>query len=402
MNIHIVKNSHGLHEKTFNNGCVLQSVESDSEYENIKQVRYFLYDLEKNESVEIEPTVKKYNLITVKDIKFNSEYVYYTNISKGKDGADLVCIRLYRYDIIEKKSIVVYEYEEQLDKFNDYMRTKIFAINEYYLFIQNEFLRANLTEEYVDYFEYELYMYSINEGKKYKITDENLNRYGIIEFEPLTSNICVLKSGFSLLKDNRYKILKKDEAAMESVSFVNIGQMVSDILLGQPNVVMDTIENVYYTSTIPYMRVDNGYVIYSKVKLDDNLEEEIVFYNFAKKEAVMCINGSMSDEKKTAEACIMGNKPYIILEKAKGYELIDILEKKNMVILDNNNKIEYIKDNIVVASVSAKGFLGREKTYIMVYKLPSMKLLHREKGTFASCAMDKNEQLYIMTKTDSK
>ncbi len=397
MNIHIVKNSLGVQGRVLNNGFVLQQLESDSQYENIKQVRYFLYNLEKNESVEIEPTIKKYNLITVKDIKFNSNYVYFTNISQIKENADLIKICLYRYDINENKSVAVYEFEEELEKYNDYMRTRIFAVNKYYLFIQNEFLRANLTEEYVDYFEYELYMYSVNERKKYKINDENLNRYGIIDFEPITSNICVLKSGFSLLKDNRYKILKKNEAAMESVSFVNIGQMVSDILLGQTNVVMDTIENVYYTATIPYVKVENGYIIYSKIKLEDNLEEEIVFYNFAKKEAIMCINGSMGDEHETAITCVMGGKPYLILEKAKGYELIDIHEQKNTIILDSDNSIQYIKDNVIVVSVSVKGLFGKEKTYVMVYKLPSMKLLHREKGKFATCAMLDNEQLYIMT-----
>lgn len=400
MNIRIVKNSRGIHGKALKNGCVLQIVETDSEYENIKLVRYFLYDLERNESVEIEPTVRKYNLIWVKDIKFQSEYVYYTNISKSRQSSGLIHISLYRYNIGTRKSKVVYEYDEQLDKYNDYMRTRIFAVNEYYLFIQNEYLRANLTEDYADYFDYELSMYSINEDKLYKVNDETLNRYGIIDFEPVTSNICVLKSGFSLLKDNRYKILKKNEAAMESVSFVNIGQMVSDILLGQSNVVMDTIENVYYTATIPYVKVENGYIIYTKVKLDKNIEEEIVFYNFAKKDAIVCINGSIDEKLKVAQTCVMNGKPYVIVEKPKGYELIDINEQKNTMILDSGNTIEYIRNNIIITSIVAKGFLGKEKSFVMVYKLPQMKLLHRERGSFVACEMLEGEQLYIMTSSD--
>lgn len=385
------------HGRSLKNGCVLQITETDSEYENIKLVRYFLYNLANNESVEIEPAVRKYNLILIKDIKFNSEYVYFTNIQSSKESSGLMHISLYRYDISTNSSMVVYEYDEQPDRYNDYMRTRIFAVNEYYLFIQNEYLRANLTEDYIDYFDYELSMYSINEKKLYKVNDETLNHYGIIDFEPVTANICVLKSGFSLLKDERYKILKKNEAAMESVSFVNIGQMVSDILLGQPNVVMDTIENVYYTATIPYVKVENGYVIYSKVRLDEKPEEEIVFYHFAKKDATVCINSSISEKKETARTFVMGHKPYVIVEKQKGYELIDINEQKTSIILDGSNNIEYINDNIIIASTNTKSILGKDKSYVMVYKLPNMKLLHREKGKFAACEMLEGEQLYIMT-----
>ncbi len=397
MDIRIIKNSQGLKCNTLNNGYMLQIKETDSEYENIKLINYYLYDPVKNESVEIEPEIKKYNLIYVKDIKFKSEFVYFTNIKPVGDGTDNMIIALYRYDILKGESIVAYRFEEKLERYSDYMRTRIFAVNEYYLFIQNEYLRANLTEDYVDYFDFELSMYSINEDKKYKINDENLNHYGIIDFEPVTSNICLLKQGFDLYKDDRYKILKKREAAMESVNFVNMGQMVSDILLGQSGVVMDAIENVYYTATIPYIKVVDDYVIYSKVKLEEKLQEEIVFYNFAKKEAVMCINGGVSLNGKLAHACVIAKKPFIILNKEEEYEFIDITDKKNGMFLENCNKIEYLKDNVLVASTSIKGFLGKKKPYVMVYKVPGMKLIHKEKGSFIGCTLLDNEHLYIMT-----
>ena len=395
MDIRIVKNSQGLQSKNIHKTYFLQTKEEDSEYNNIKRVNYYLYDLEKNESVEIEPAIKKYNLITVKDIKFQSRFVYFSTFKKTNDGNILIIV--YRYHIHKKQSVVVYQFEEKFEKYTDYMRTRIFAVNEYYLFIQNEYLRANLTENYEDYFDFDLSMYSINEDKHYKVNDENLNRYGIIDFEPITSNICVLKQGFNLLKDNRYKILEKDEIANESVSFINIGQMVSDVLIGKQNLVMDTIENVSYTVTIPYVKVEDGYVIYSKVKLDKNLEEEIVFYNFPKKEAFMCINESASEEKITSRTCIIDNSPYIILQKQNGYEFINISEKKKDIVIDNASKIEYIKDSIMIVSTRTKGLFGKEKSYIMVYKIPDMKMLHREKGRFVACTLLPGEKLYIMT-----
>lgn len=402
MNIRIIKNAQGLKCNTLSNGYMLQTKETDSEYENISLINYYLYDPLKNESVEIEPAIKKYNLIYVKDIKFQSEFVYFTNLKPVGDGTDNMIITLYRYDISKGESVVVYRFEEKLEKYSDYMRTRIFAVNEYYLFIQNEYLRANLTENYADYFDFELSMYSINEDKLYKINDENLNHYGIIDFEPITSNICVLKQGFDLYKDERYKILKKSEAAMESVNFVNMGQMVSDILLGQSSVVMDSIENVYYTATIPYIKVEDDYVIYSKVKLEEKIQEEIVFYNFAKKEAVMCINGGVSLDGKLAQTCVIAKQPFIIFCNENEYEFIDITEKKKGMSLEVCNKIEYLKDNLLVTSITTKGFFGKEKKYIMVYKLPEMKLLHKEKANFIGCTLLENEQLYIMTGQNCK
>ena len=45
----------------------------------------------------------------------------------------------------------------------------------------------------------------------------------------------------------------------------------------------------------------------------------------------------------------------------------------------------------------SNGFFGKKKPYVMVYKVPGMKLVHKEKGNFIGCTLLDNEQLYIMT-----
>lgn len=395
MNINIIKNAKGLNDAILKNGCMLQTIQEESEYENISRQHIFLYNPADNDSVEIEPGIKKYNLIEINDIQYDSQYVYFTGISSDKNEENLISV--YRYDYEKNSCVAIYEFNESLEKYSNYMRTRLFIVNEYYLFVQNEFLRANLTEDYEGYFDFELFMYNIKEEKKYKIYDEKLNQCGIMEFVPVTSNVCIIKTGFSLIPDNRYKILKKDEAVLESVSFVNIGQMVSDILIGQQNVIMDTIENVYYDSTIPYVQVHGNYICYSKVKLEEKFEEEIVFYNYAKKDSLMCINSKLDESMKLAKACVINERPYIIIEGIRGYEFIDIVEPENIVNLDKGYIIKNIEGSIIIATSQTKGLFGKQKNYIYAFKFPSMRMLHREKGQYEACVMSADGVLNIIT-----
>lgn len=399
MNIHIIKNAEGLKGKMLKNGCMMQIHEEVSDFEGIMLRKMFFYDLNKNVNIELRPDIKKYNIVDIEDIKFDSNYVYFAGITPVKDKTDIIKISVYRYDYMEGHTTdIIYEFEESLEKYNNYMRTKIFVVNENYLFVQNEFLRANLTEDYEGYFDFELFMYDTKNRVQYKIYDEQLNQCGIMTFIPVTTNVCIMKTGFSLLEDNRYKILKKEEAVLESVSFVNIGQMVSDILIGQQKVVMDTIDSVYYTSTIPYLKTDGKYICYSKVKIDGKVEEEIVFYNYRLKESLMCINNNVDDEMNLAHTCIMRDRPYILMKNTKGYEFIDVAEPKKIVCLDMDCNIEYASGSIVAASGQVKGLFGKKRDIVYAFSFPSMKMLHREKGKYEGLAVSDDGIVHIMTR----
>ena len=394
MNIRIIKNTIESTDVFVKNGYMIQVQTEDSGYGDIKSVKYILYDSKKNESTEIEPSILKYNLIDIRDIKYGSDYVYFCGIKK--DDGEKHKIIIYRYCISTKECAVAYTFSEKLDKYNEYMKTTIYAINEYYLIVQNAFLRANLTEEYADYFDFEQYLYSVNEDKKYKITDERLARYGIMKFKPISSNMCVLKIGYDLLKDERYTILKKNEVSKESISIVNIGQFVSDILIGQQDIVVNTIDSVFYTATIPYVKVSGEYIIYSKLKLDNCFEEEIVFYNYTTKDATICINSVQESDITLTKTCIIDGTPYVIHESEKGYEFIDVKGKKNAFYLNPSDNIRNIIDNLIVVSGSDKGLFGKKKPYVAVYKTPNAKIIHKEKGSYITSFIIDNQTLYIV------
>lgn len=398
MNIHIIKNARGVKGKNISGGRIAYEYFEDSKYTGIKRQYLYLYNTEKNESIEIEPEIIKYNIALTSDVRLNNEYLYFTSIVEDEKNDDDLNILLYRYDVNEEKTSMIFSYSEKLEKYENFMRTKFFVLNDYYILMQNEFLRSNLTETYDDYFDFELYMFNIIENKKYKISDEKLNQCGIVEFLPISSNNCIVKTGYDLFTDDRYKFLTKDESVVESISLINVGQMISDVIIGKSDVVMNTIESVYYTSTIPYVKVEGDYFYYSKVKTEDELSEEIVFYNYKKKESLMCINSQIKNGKSLAKPFVSSGKPYVMILSSKGYEFIEIENPKNIQILDSSYEIKDIVKNVVITTLVSKGMFGKIKDYVYVFKLPSLQLLHREKGQYENYIFSRDGELNIMLK----
>ena len=387
MNIHIIENTDVINIKSLANGCIVQMREHDSKFEGIKIQQLFVHNPENGVNMEIEPDIIKYNFIKINDTKLNSNYIYFTGITSKEQSGRFFTIKVYRHDIENAKTSVIYEFEEDIEKYSKYMRTKIFAINNHYLFIQNEYLRSNLTEEYDGYFDFEQWLFSVNDQKKYKIYDEYISSSGIMSLMPVSEKVCLIKTGYSLFKDNRYKILKKHEAVRESIGFLNIAQMVSDIIEEKKHIVMDTIESVFYSSTIPYVKVHGEYICYSKIKLGEKLEEEVVFYNYSSKKSLMCINNDVNRNMQLASVCILKKQPHIIIKKPGCHEFVNVSDPKKKIVLDDKYKIECIEEKYIIASIVKRKWFIKKQSQIFVFEYPSMQILHRESGRFRCCTL---------------
>ena len=393
--LRIVKNAEGVNGVTLSNQCVLLIENKEDKLMDFNYQSYYMYNLENNTKVEIAPNIPKLNIVEIRDINKCPEYVYFANFHYDEDGR--IEIRIFRYSIKEKNCKNVYTIKDEYIKYEKYLRTKIFVLNEFYLLIQNEILRSNLTENYEDYLDFELSMYNILQEETIKIADENLNANGISDIKLIGDNVCVLKSGFSLMKDERFKFLEKEEVSVESISFVNLGQLVSDIIISKRNIVMNTIEQTFYNTTIPYFRVHGEYLIYSKYNLEQN-EETVVFYNYTTKDSRVCINKNENEEISLAKTIIFNKKPYIMIETSNGIEFYNVMDKKTDFVFKNNDKFEYAINDIIIGSIEKKGMFGKSKNYINVYKYPGLSLVHSEKGSFLGCILDGNGKTYILTK----
>ena len=86
MNMRIVKNSDGINGKVLGNGLFLEKEIRESEHENVKALKYYIYNLETNSKTEILPKVKKYDLGEVFNININSKYVYFFSHCRNQTG----------------------------------------------------------------------------------------------------------------------------------------------------------------------------------------------------------------------------------------------------------------------------------------------------------------------------
>ena len=176
-------------------------------------------------------------------------------------------------------------------------------------------------QTYSDFFKFDQRLYNLKDNTEYDITDENFNNNGISYIIPISENQCVIKTGFSLLKDNRYNMLEKKECSLESVSFVNISQMISDLVITDNAITLDTIDQAFYTTTIPYIKKEGNYLIYSCVN-NATKEEEVKFYNLSNNEVRSCINQDVIRFSDLAKAYVINSEPYICIDKDKEYSFL--------------------------------------------------------------------------------
>lgn len=378
MDIKVLKNCENYKNRLLSEGIVLQTAETESRYDGISKIRYIIFDIDSNTRKEILPQIDKYNLGIIKNVSVNSEYIYFFNCTDIEN--DKVHINLLRYNYITEQTESMFTFEDEITIYAAVKRLKIFVLNDFYLIVQHEYLKSNMHDTYAGFFEYRSFLYNYKDQQFYSIVDENMVANGIYDMLPISENLCIMKTGFNLLEDSRYLEMEKDEVSVESVSFVNIGQLISDILIMQTNITVDTVEQSYYNKTIPYIELSDGYLIYSVV---DNFEksEEVIFYNINTKETANCINKNVYKLSDLAKHFIIGGEPYICISKETGTEFVNLKKAKIEFKFDSRLSLETVINNVFILSgVSEKGIIRKPAPFLEAYGFPQQNLILHEKG----------------------
>lgn len=233
MKIKILQNSEWHFGKYLSDNYVLETTEYDGEFESVKGIRYSLLNLETNERIEVLPNINKYNIGEIIDVSTEPKYLYFANVEKDDTEAskdiyadytevdrykEVGKILLLRYNISSGATEALYNFSENLYGLNEIKKLKIFIINDYYIIIQNEYLVLNKSKTYSGFFRFNQRLYNIKDETEYMIADENFNLNGIMNILAISDNQCVIKTGYSLLEDNRYNLLDEDECSLEAVS----------------------------------------------------------------------------------------------------------------------------------------------------------------------------------------
>lgn len=396
MEINIVKNSSINNGKYLKEGHILETVIGKSHYEDISTIRLFLYNVRENTKTEIAPKLLKYVLGEVTNVSKNSDYIYFVTASQKEDDIYDACI--VRYNFIKNLTEPIYSFEINMEEYNSVYRLKLFILNDICVLMQRDELVANFAETFYDYNKHTLKLYNINEECIYEVLDENFIKNGIESMNVISDSTAVIKTGFSLLPDNKYNLYEKEEMSVETISIVTIGQLISDIMIGQNNISTNIIDQAYCLRTFPTLEVVDEYLKYSAVNLETR-EEEIFFYNVDTKEVRSCINKNVIRMTDLAKIYFIDKKPWIMVNSESNIVFVNIDDMNNKLSFEAGLDFKSITGELIILSGEAsKGIL--KKNYYDFFEIYSVnnKLLLREKGTYLFGICTENNEILIFVK----
>ena len=395
MNIRIIKNAEDVNGSRYNEKYILLKEYEPSEFEGINIIHYFLYEAAKNIKYEVLPEIKKYDVFKIRKLS-HSEDIYFSTISKG--DTDERVITLSKYNVNTEEIVEVYNKTEEISKYNEYKKVKAFVINDFYILFQNEYITINNTDTYKGYFEFKQYLFCVKEKKIVDVVDEYLRNSGITCMKSIGNNICVIKTGYDVLRDNRYENLSEDEACVERISYTNMGQLVTDILKMSTNIVLDTIDETKYTDTMPYISVKGKHLVYSKINIQTH-RETVCYYNYDTKEKKQFINENVLDMDDLAWCYLINDIPYIRTKNPENtVKLLNLMTNHIDVEFDEGIQMCTAVNDYLIMKKEKGGILGRHKPVVQVYSFPDKKLLHQEIGEFIGCINTDDMNMYILVK----
>lgn len=400
MNLKIYKNKADFQGVYLKEHILLEKIQRTEDTVNypkeqpaFPQLDYHLYNLDENIQIEVASGMKKYDLGQIYFLPCACDYIYFTTYSVNSNGS----YRIYLMRFLEKEDSIEEVYSMDFPDAASFcdIRLSFFIFNDSYLLIQKE---SDSKKPDVCRFSYEVIFYSVKEKKALDVKDENLTMNGITCMVQLQDNLCLIKTGFSLLQDDRFYRLNEREVSVEGIYVINREQLVSDLVLQKENVLGKSIDQTYFDATIPYAMELENYVVYSKVKKETK-EEEILFYDYKNDVTYSCIYPGTFDTYPSAKPYVLGGKPCVRLDKKKYIEFLDVVTNQPVLKLDTQEHLEAILHDFVLTEKRNHSlFFHKPQSKVKVYKYPAMALLHEEKGQFQCAISPKEEELFLFTK----
>lgn len=395
MEIKILKNAENLKGRYLKDKLILEKIKSKSQYENIDTINYKLTNIETNQTEEILPSIEKYDLGEIHNISPDSEFVYFYHAYQNNEQD---YIEILRYNFVSNTVENIYTFKDFLQNYKKQKRLKIFIINDLYIIIQHEYKIIDREKKYEGYFKFKLQLINMKDQSEYDILDENFVKNGISEMVAVSDNLCVVRTGYSLLPDSLYNMIEQQDVSLESICFINIGQLISDLLISQNCITVETIDQAYYNKTIPYLRKLDDYIVYSCVDMDEK-EEEIKFYNINTKETKSCINKHVVRMSDLAKTYVINNEPYICITKEKSYEFLNLNSGKIDTKFNTDQQLKDVFKQSVLFTGHTKQFLFKKaKPFIDIYSFPQKKQLLHDYDEYLNSFVAENDTLYILTK----
>ena len=150
------------------------------------------------------------------------------------------------------------------------------------------------------------------------------------------------------------------------------------MLIHKTDIVIDTFEQAFYKNTIPYIKKEGNFIIYSKVNIDKK-EGDVTFYNYITKETKNCINKNVIRCSELANPCVIAEEPFIYIKREYTIDFLNLNTSK--VTISFQDKLSFMgicNNTFIFKGVCQKGLWKKNKICFEIYSYPQKNLLLRE------------------------
>ncbi len=408
MDIRLIRNFESGQCMPIEEDLILQITDDNYQLNGFTGKKIFIADVVNNNKQEVMPGFRKYDLACITDVSGNKDAIYFTTALRQNETD--IKVTLIKYLISNGESIEVYSFHENLNDLETKCCIKLYILDENYIFVQKErFQMAEQAEMGQDceqgcadtlhgLAKIENFLYCVEELNQIPICDPVIANSGIDRIITLDGNICAVKLGYSVLRENANDSWTESQLPTELIGIVNIKQFISDLVLKKEQVFIETLDTGSENRTFPYMKVREGSLVYSRVDVL-NHKEEVVIYDYETKITKVRVNNNLVQVSDLWHTYLINDTPYLLSEYEDHTDLINLNTQKTEYVFPSDVRVKFIKNDIIVVEKHVdKGLLKKESDYIMAYRYPDMEeTILKEKARCVGCVTTPQENLLIFS-----
>lgn len=360
MGVKLVKNFGDGTYSSLNSELLLQVVDGNSVIGKFKSKHYYIFNPITNERFEIMPELLKYCMADVQYGCSIKNDIFFTCVKQINEKD--VEISFCRYNIIDANMYTVHKTVSVLDEINETIVLKVFVLSKDYCIFEK------ITKD-TDGERFEIVLKDMPNDKNLIVNNPELNKNGIDKILHLHGNLCCIKLGEKL------------------VGVINVNRFVSDMVINLKDLYIETLDRTSDDVIIPYLGINNGYLVYSKYD-KASCTEEIILYDWANKIKKVRHNNTTQQNSNLNNICVIEDVLYYIYNDNGGTNFINLDTQKTEFLLKEDVEFLCVFENLIVTKRNIPVFFNKnkEKSYIEVYRFPDFKnIIFKTKGVYRYC-----------------
>lgn len=360
MGVKLVKNFGDGTYSSLNSELLLQVVDGNSVIGKFKSKHYYIFNPITNERFEIMPELLKYCMADVQYGCSIKNDIFFTCVKQINEKD--VEISFCRYNIIDANMYTVHKTVSVLDEINETIVLKVFVLSKDYCIFEK------ITKD-TDGERFEIVLKDMPNDKNLIVNNPELNKNGIDKILHLHGNLCCIKLGEKL------------------VGVINVNRFVSDMVINLKDLYIETLDRTSDDVIIPYLGINNGYLVYSKYD-KASCTEEIILYDWANKIKKVRHNNTTQQNSNLNNICVIEDVLYYIYNDNGGTNFINLDTQKTEFLLKEDVEFLCVFENLIMTKRNIPVFFNKnkEKSYIEVYRFPDFKnIIFKTKGVYRYC-----------------